>query len=67
MIYPGVGFQVNCAATSERATLDSTTVECWDRIMNTNVRGPFLLTQVMCRNFGACEVVMSDCDWARPM
>ncbi|CAM9951314.1 unnamed protein product [Ascophyllum nodosum] len=38
---------VNCAATTERATLDTTTIEIWDRVMNTNVRGPFLLTKAV--------------------
>ena len=38
--------QVNCAAWTARATLDTTTVDVWDRMMNTNVRGPFLLVQV---------------------
>lgn len=41
-------FQVNCAAWTARATLDTTTVDVWDRMMNTNVRGPFLLVQVRC-------------------
>lgn len=40
--------QVNCAAWTARATLDTTTVDVWDRMMNTNVRGPFLLVQVGC-------------------
>lgn len=59
----GFGLQVNCAATTERATLDSTTVECWDRIMNTNVRGPFLLTQVMygARSFTVDVLEFSSC------
>lgn len=38
--------QVNCAAWTARATLDSTTADVWDLMMNTNVRGPFLLVQV---------------------
>lgn len=36
---------VNSAATTDRGTLDSTSVELWDRTMNLNVRAPFLLTQ----------------------
>jgi NAD(P)-dependent dehydrogenase (short-subunit alcohol dehydrogenase family) len=36
---------VNSAATTERGTLDQTSVELWDRIMNLNVRAPFLLMQ----------------------
>jgi len=36
---------VNAAATTERGTLDNTSVELWDYTMNLNVRAPFLLTQ----------------------
>jgi NAD(P)-dependent dehydrogenase (short-subunit alcohol dehydrogenase family) len=36
---------VNAAASTERGTLADTSVELWDRIMNLNVRAPFLLMQ----------------------
>jgi NAD(P)-dependent dehydrogenase (short-subunit alcohol dehydrogenase family) len=36
---------VNSAATTDRGTLENTSVELWDRTMNLNVRAPFLLTQ----------------------
>lgn len=35
----------NCAADTNRGTLDETTVEFWDYLFAVNVRGPFLLTQ----------------------
>ncbi|CAM9503348.1 unnamed protein product [Pylaiella littoralis] len=41
---------VNCAAWTARATLDTTTVDIWDRMMNTNVRGPFLLVQAVSKS-----------------
>lgn len=43
----GIDGLVNCAAWTARATLDTTTVDVWDRMMNTNVRGPFLLIQAV--------------------
>ena len=36
---------VNCAADTNRGTIEETTVEFWDNQMNVNVRAPFLLTQ----------------------
>jgi NAD(P)-dependent dehydrogenase (short-subunit alcohol dehydrogenase family) len=36
---------VNSAATTERGTLEATSVELWDRTMALNLRAPFLLTQ----------------------
>ncbi|CAM9110797.1 unnamed protein product, partial [Hapterophycus canaliculatus] len=46
----GIDGLVNCAAWTARATLDSTTVDVWDRMMNTNVRGPFLLVQAVSKS-----------------
>lgn len=40
---------VNSAATTERGSLDATSVELWDRMMNLNVRAPFVLTQEVAR------------------
>lgn len=52
---------VNSAATTERGSLDATSVELWDRMMNLNVRAPFVLTQeaarVMKRNGRGGSVV----------
>eukprot|EP00904_Undaria_pinnatifida_P007461 jgi/Undpi1/3845/HiC_scaffold_16.g07214.m1 len=45
----GIDGLVNCAAWTGRATLDTTTVDVWDRMMNTNVRGPLLLVQAVSR------------------
>jgi len=36
---------VSCAATGERAGVDDTTPEAWDRIFAVNVRAPFFLLQ----------------------
>ena len=36
---------VNCAADTSRGTLTETSPELWDRHINTNLRGPFLLMQ----------------------
>jgi len=36
---------VNAAGLTNRGTLESTTVELWDLVMNVNVRAPFILTQ----------------------
>jgi len=36
---------VNAAATTERGTIDDTTVQQWDKIMALNVRAPFVLIQ----------------------
>ena len=36
---------VNCAACTERGTLEDTSVDHWDRIMAVNLRAPFLLMQ----------------------
>ncbi len=36
---------VNCAACTERGTLEGTSVEHWDKIMAVNLRAPFILMQ----------------------
>ncbi len=36
---------VNCAACTERGTIDDTTPELWDRMFAVNVRAPFFLLQ----------------------
>jgi NAD(P)-dependent dehydrogenase (short-subunit alcohol dehydrogenase family) len=36
---------VNAAGITDRGSLEDTTVEAWDRMFNTNVRAPFILTQ----------------------
>jgi len=36
---------VNAAGITDRGNLEDTTVELWDRLFNTNVRAPFMLTQ----------------------
>jgi NAD(P)-dependent dehydrogenase (short-subunit alcohol dehydrogenase family) len=36
---------VNSAATTDRGTLEATSVELWDRMMDLNVRAPFVLMQ----------------------
>jgi NAD(P)-dependent dehydrogenase (short-subunit alcohol dehydrogenase family) len=36
---------VNAAGITDRGTIEDTTVELWDRMFNTNVRAPFILTQ----------------------
>lgn len=36
---------VNAAGITDRGSLEDTTVEAWDRIFQTNVRAPFILTQ----------------------
>jgi NAD(P)-dependent dehydrogenase (short-subunit alcohol dehydrogenase family) len=43
--FDSVNGLVNSAAATDRGTLLDTTLEIWDRHFNTNVRGPFLLTQ----------------------
>lgn len=40
----------NCAATTERSTLDSTTPELFDRVMAVNVRAPLLTMQEAVRD-----------------
>lgn len=47
--FGGVHGLVNCAADMTLGTLDSTTIERWDRIMEVNVRAPFLLMQRLAR------------------
>ena len=41
---------VNCAADTSRGNLVDTSPELWDRHMNINLRGPFLLMQGMVRH-----------------
>jgi NAD(P)-dependent dehydrogenase (short-subunit alcohol dehydrogenase family) len=41
---------VNSAGTADRGTLLDTTLELWDLHFNTNVRGPFLMTQGVVRH-----------------
>lgn len=41
---------VNAAAMSNRGTLTETTLETWDMLMETNVRGPFFLMQHFVRH-----------------
>lgn len=36
---------VNCAGSTKRGTLESTSVDLWDDLFNVNVRAPFLLSQ----------------------
>jgi NAD(P)-dependent dehydrogenase (short-subunit alcohol dehydrogenase family) len=40
---------VNAAGLTDRGTLDDTTVELWDLLMNVNARAPFILTQEAAR------------------
>lgn len=40
---------VNAAGLTDRGTLESTTVELWDLLMNVNARAPFILTQEVAR------------------
>ena len=40
---------VNAAALTERGTIWDTSVELWDRMMDTNVRAPFFLIQEACK------------------
>ena len=51
---------VNAAGLSSRGTLDSTSVELWDRLFAINVRAPFVLTQAaagLMRQAGGGSVV----------
>ncbi|CAN0028060.1 unnamed protein product [Phaeothamnion confervicola] len=41
---------VNCAASTERNDMFSTTVDFWDQLMASNVRGPFMMTQAVSRH-----------------
>jgi len=41
---------VNCAADTSRGSLVDTSPELWDRHMNTNLRGPFVLMQDVVRH-----------------
>ncbi len=40
---------VNVAACTDRGNIFDTTIDAWDRMMNINVRAPFLLTQAVAR------------------
>ena len=35
----------NCAGITTRSTLQSTSVQLWDQVLQVNLRGPFILTQ----------------------
>ena len=40
---------VNCAAIDYTLSVDEMTVEQWDRVMNVNLKGPFLFAKQHCR------------------
>lgn len=44
---------VNAAGLTDRGTIEDTSVELWDRLMDVNVRAPFILTQEMARRLEA--------------
>lgn len=41
---------VNSAGATDRGTLLDTSLECWERLFNTNARGPFLMMQGVVRH-----------------
>jgi NAD(P)-dependent dehydrogenase (short-subunit alcohol dehydrogenase family) len=45
---------VNSAATTDRGTIDDTSIELWDRMMNLNVRAPFILMQEAVKVMRTC-------------
>jgi NAD(P)-dependent dehydrogenase (short-subunit alcohol dehydrogenase family) len=46
---------VNAAGLTDRGTIESTTVELWDRLFAVNVRAPFVLTQEFVRRNKAAK------------
>ncbi|MCP4396423.1 MAG: SDR family oxidoreductase [bacterium] len=63
---------VNAAGITDRGGLEDTTVAAWDRMFNTNVRAPFLLTQevvkvMRCEKIGGSIVnIISDTSHGGP-
>jgi len=41
--------QVNAAGQNTRGDLETSSVELWDTVINTNARGPFFLMQAVSR------------------
>jgi len=48
--FGGIDGLVNAAGVTDRGTIDDTTVESWDYIMNVNARAPFILMQEFVRH-----------------
>jgi NAD(P)-dependent dehydrogenase (short-subunit alcohol dehydrogenase family) len=40
---------INNAGTDVTLPLDELSIEQWDRVLRTNLRGPFLLAKAVCR------------------
>ena len=54
---------VNCAAIFESLTLDSTSIEDWQRHLAINLTSPFLLSQAFARQAGENARIVNILDW----
>jgi len=50
---------VNCAGDTTRGSLETTTVELWDKLMNTNLRAPFILSQEISKHMKEKKIMGS--------
>jgi len=54
---------VNCAAIFESLTLESTSIEAWERHLATNLTAPFLLSQAFARQAEEGARIVNILDW----
>jgi NAD(P)-dependent dehydrogenase (short-subunit alcohol dehydrogenase family) len=65
--FGGIDGLVNAAGLTNRGTIEDTTVELWDLLLNVNARAPFILIQDVVRSMkeqkthGSIVNVISDC------
>jgi len=65
--FGGIDGLVNAAGLTNRGTIEDTTVELWDLLLNVNTRAPFILIQDVVRSMkeqkihGSIVNVISDC------
>jgi NAD(P)-dependent dehydrogenase (short-subunit alcohol dehydrogenase family) len=65
--FGGIDGLVNAAGLTNRGTIEDTTVELWDLLLNVNARAPFILIQEVVRSLKAKQIpgsivnIISDC------